>query len=106
MKLTKKTMYYIIGATLLLLAIYVFYIKPKKKANPKLNFLGLEPKTDDGTSDKIIATQNGRISADSNLGFSDPTIGTMAGVTRMASITNTSNLRKDDERGIRGVSLS
>lgn len=85
----KKTMYYIVGAILVLAALYFFWYKPKKKKeNPNWALLGGSsvPKVN-STADGVLASQTAPVVPDTNINDTDPTIGTAAASTRMASIS-------------------
>ena len=83
----KKTMYYIVGAILLALALYFFWYKPKKKKeNPNWNLLGSSKPTVSTTADGVLASQTAPIVKDTNVPDTDPTIGTAAATTRIAQL--------------------
>jgi hypothetical protein len=92
--MTTKTKYYIGGALLLAALIYFFYVKPKKKENPTWSLLGGNgslPKAN-STGNGTIATQTAPIVADTNVSDTDPTLGTAAATTRIASISGVRSL--------------
>lgn len=86
---SKKTMYYIIGAILLALALYFFWFKPKKKKeNPNWALLGGSSVSKvNSTADGVLASQTAQVVPDTNVNDTDPNINTVAGVTRLASIS-------------------
>lgn len=85
----KKTMYYIVGAILIALALYFFWYKPKKKKeNPNWALLGGSsvPKVN-STADGVLASQTAPVVIDTNVTDTDPIIGTAAASTRIASLS-------------------
>jgi amino acid transporter len=89
----KKTMYYIVGAILIALALYFFWFKPKKKKeNPNWNLLGSSKPTVNTTADGVLASQTSPIVPDTNVTDTDPTVGTAAATTRMAQLSGVRTL--------------